>query len=74
MPSAAPRSRRSTAISASIRWCASTRPQPDGGAHRISDSLGATAFRATPLYADYYARVGLDHRARLPLHVDDRCS
>jgi hypothetical protein len=33
----------------------------DGGAHRISDSLGATAFRATPLYADYYARVGLDH-------------
>jgi DNA-binding CsgD family transcriptional regulator len=44
----------------------------DSGAHRISDSLGATAFRATPLYADYYARVGLDHALALPLYVDDR--
>jgi DNA-binding CsgD family transcriptional regulator len=44
----------------------------NGGAHRISDSIGATAFRATPLYADYYAKVGLDHALALPLHVDPR--
>jgi len=44
----------------------------DGGTHRISDSLSATAFRATPLYAEYYARIGLDHALALPLHVDRR--
>jgi DNA-binding CsgD family transcriptional regulator len=43
-----------------------------GGAHRISDSMTAAAFRATPLYADYYARVGLDHAIALPLYVDER--
>ena len=42
------------------------------GAHRISDSLSIRAFRATPLYADYYAKVGLDHALALPLHVDSR--
>ena len=35
--------------------------RPGGGVHRISDSMTKDAFRATPLYADYYARVGLDH-------------
>lgn len=45
---------------------------PDGGAHRISDSVDATAFRATALYADYYARTGIDHALALPLHVDER--
>jgi DNA-binding CsgD family transcriptional regulator len=44
----------------------------DGGVHRISDAMSATAFRATPLYADYYARVGIDHALALPLYVDDR--
>jgi DNA-binding CsgD family transcriptional regulator len=44
----------------------------DGGAHRISDAMSASAFRATPLYADYYARVGLDHALALPLYVDER--
>jgi len=44
----------------------------DGGAHRISDAMAPAAFRATPLYADYYARVGLDHAMALPLYVDDR--
>lgn len=45
---------------------------PGGGVHRISDAMTADAFRATPLYADYYARVGLDHALALPLHVDER--
>jgi DNA-binding CsgD family transcriptional regulator len=44
----------------------------EGGAHRISDALSPAAFRATPLYADYYARVGLDHALALPLYVDER--
>ncbi|MBK7331259.1 MAG: hypothetical protein IPI87_02160 [Betaproteobacteria bacterium] len=34
--------------------------------------MSASAFRATPLYADYYARVGLDHALALPLYVDER--
>jgi DNA-binding CsgD family transcriptional regulator len=42
----------------------------DGGVHRISDSMTGPAFRATPLYADYYLSVGLDHSLALPLHVD----
>lgn len=52
-----------------VRYHSST---PDGGVHRISDSLRADAFRATPLYAEYYRRVGLDHALALPLHVDRR--
>jgi DNA-binding CsgD family transcriptional regulator len=42
----------------------------DGGVHRISDSLCSARFKATPLYADYYLRVGLDHSLALPLFVD----
>jgi DNA-binding CsgD family transcriptional regulator len=44
----------------------------DGGARRISDSLSRREFRASALYADYYAKVGLDHALALPLHVDAR--
>jgi DNA-binding CsgD family transcriptional regulator len=43
-----------------------------GGVHRISDSMSDPAFRETPLYADYYARIGLDRALALPLHVDAR--
>lgn len=46
--------------------------RPDGGVHRITDSVTSTQFRKTPLYADYYAKVGLDHAIALPLHIDDR--
>ncbi len=46
--------------------------RPGGGVHRISDSMTKDAFRATPLYADYYARVGIDHALALPLYVDER--
>lgn len=45
---------------------------PGGGVHRISDSLDRGRFRATPLYAEYYRKVGLDHALALPLHVDHR--
>lgn len=42
------------------------------GAHRISDALPLGRFRATPLYADYYRRIGIDHAVALPIEVDDR--
>ena len=45
---------------------------PDGGVQRITDSMSQAAFRRTPLYADYYASVGLDHVLSLPLHADGR--
>ena len=45
---------------------------PDGGAHRISDSMGAAAFHATPLYNEYYRSIGIDHALAVPLFVDDR--
>jgi DNA-binding CsgD family transcriptional regulator len=42
-----------------------------GGAHRISDSLPADAFRATDLFNDYYRRIGIDHALAIPLYVDE---
>jgi DNA-binding CsgD family transcriptional regulator len=46
----------------------------DGGrkTRRISDSLSRQDFRRTPLYADYYRRVGLEHAMAVPLYVDGR--
>ena len=38
--------------------------------HRISDSMSQSQFRQTPLYVDYYRRIGLDRALALPLHVD----
>jgi DNA-binding CsgD family transcriptional regulator len=38
--------------------------------HRISDSLSTAAFRRTPLYADYYCRIGLDCVLALPVYQD----
>jgi DNA-binding CsgD family transcriptional regulator len=40
-------------------------------AHRISDSIGAAAFRRSALFADYYKRVGIDQTIALPLHQAD---
>ena len=40
------------------------------GAHRISDSLPFSRFRETPLYNEYYRRIGIDHVIALPIHVD----
>ncbi|SFL87931.1 helix-turn-helix transcriptional regulator [Variovorax sp. OV329] len=44
----------------------------DGGGktHRISDSLSGRDFHATPLYVDYYQRIGLDQVVAVPLYVD----
>jgi DNA-binding CsgD family transcriptional regulator len=46
----------------------------DGGrvAWRISDSVPFSRFRNTPLYDEYYRRVGLDHALALPVHIDAR--
>ncbi len=43
---------------------------PDGGTHRISDSLPDRAFRRTALYAEYYRRIGVAHVVAVPLCVD----
>jgi DNA-binding CsgD family transcriptional regulator len=36
--------------------------------HRISDSLSDAAFKRTPLYADYYRRIGIDHVLAMPVY------
>jgi DNA-binding CsgD family transcriptional regulator len=50
-----------------VRYHTATR---GAGAHRISDSLSTNAFRETPLYNDYYRRIGIDHAIAVPLYVD----
>jgi DNA-binding CsgD family transcriptional regulator len=42
--------------------------QGDPHVHRISDSLSDSAFRRTPLYADYYRRIGIDHVLAMPVY------
>jgi len=44
--------------------------QPAAGAHRMSDSLSTREFRRTPLYNEYYRRIGVVHVLALPVHVD----
>jgi len=36
--------------------------------HRISDSLSQQAFRRSPLYADYYRRIGIDCVLAMPVY------
>ena len=43
---------------------------PDGRSHRISDSLSDRSFQRTPLFNDYYRRVGIDHVIAVPMLVD----
>jgi DNA-binding CsgD family transcriptional regulator len=40
------------------------------GSHRISDSLQQAEFRESPLYNDYYRRIGIHHVIAVPLFVD----
>jgi DNA-binding CsgD family transcriptional regulator len=40
-------------------------------AHRISDSIDASVFRRSALFADYYRPVGIDQAIALPLHQAD---
>jgi len=46
----------------------------EGGAcpHRISDSVPFARFRETPLFNDYYRRIGLSHALALPVRMDGR--
>jgi DNA-binding CsgD family transcriptional regulator/GAF domain-containing protein len=44
----------------------------EGATHRISDSQPGNAFRRTPLYGEYYRRIGVEHAVAVPLHVDGR--
>ena len=39
---------------------------------RIDDLLPDAEFRASPLYADYYRAIGIDHVMAVPIHVDRR--
>jgi len=39
--------------------------------HRISDSLSPQAFQRSPLYADYYRRIGIDCVLAMPVHQSD---
>jgi len=41
------------------------------GAHRISDSMPFSRFRHSPLYSEYYRRIGIDHVVALPIQVGD---
>ena len=41
------------------------------GAHRISDATPFSRFRHSPLYSEYYRRIGIDHVVAVPLEVDD---
>ena len=43
---------------------------PDGGTHRISDSVPPRDFRRGALYDEYYRRIGIDHAVAVPLFVD----
>jgi DNA-binding CsgD family transcriptional regulator len=43
---------------------------PQGGTHRISDSLSRTEFRESALFNEYYRRIGIDHVVAVPLFVD----
>src|SRR5260221_6487071 len=37
--------------------------------HRISDLVAPAEFRATPLFSDYYRRVGVEYAMAVPIHV-----
>ncbi len=44
---------------------------PRGPTQRISDCLETGDFRNSPVYADYYARIGIRHVMALPLRIDE---
>ena len=44
---------------------------PGGGTWRISDSLSSQSFRASPLYNEYYRRIGLDSATAMPVMNTD---
>src|SRR5258708_33953409 len=42
---------------------------PHAVTHRISDLVAPAQFRATPLFSDYYRRVGVEYAMAGPIHV-----
>lgn len=44
---------------------------PGGPTQRITDCVALRAFVNSPLFADYYRRIGIDHVMALPLRIDD---
>ncbi len=42
---------------------------PHAVTHRISDLVAPAKFRATPLFSDYYRRVGVEYAMAVPIHV-----
>lgn len=44
---------------------------PGGPTQRITDCVSASAFRNSPLHADYYRRIGIDFVMALPLRIDN---
>jgi DNA-binding CsgD family transcriptional regulator len=44
---------------------------PDGPTQRITDCVEGRKFKDSPLYADYYARIGISHVMALPLQIDE---
>jgi len=44
---------------------------PRGPTQRITDCVAHRAFVNSPLFADYYRRIGIDHVMALPLRIDD---
>jgi DNA-binding CsgD family transcriptional regulator len=45
---------------------------PAATTKRIDDLLPDGAFRRTPLFNEYYRRIGIDHVMAVPIHVDRR--
>lgn len=43
---------------------------PHAGAQRMSDSVTASAFHKSALYADYYRRIRIDHVVAVPVRID----
>jgi DNA-binding CsgD family transcriptional regulator len=43
---------------------------PRGPTQRITDCVSLRAFRGSPVFADYYGRIGVNHVMALPLRID----
>ncbi|HXY99461.1 MAG TPA: LuxR C-terminal-related transcriptional regulator [Stellaceae bacterium] len=44
---------------------------PQGPTQRITDCVSLSAFRQSPVFADYYRGLGIGHVMALPLRIDD---
>ncbi len=44
---------------------------PHGPTQRITDCVSLSAFRSSPVFADYYGRIGVNHVMALPLRIDN---